>query len=223
MPLQHLSTVHTPAGHKLCLHERDGEFFISLDGLELMSSRAHDSETALAQCACTALPAEPKPVRVLIGGLGLGFTLQAALAGLPSNAEVVVAELFPTIADWHRDHLGELGRTIEDPRATVVERNVADLISPQDRPWHAILLDVDNGPEAPCVEGNRRIYTQEGVERVCDSLVRGGILGVWSTDRDPAYVKRLERAGMESWTETVHAHAGKGPKHTLFFARRPAS
>jgi spermidine synthase len=222
MPLQHLSTIETPDGHKLSLHERDGDFFISLDGLELMSTRAHDSETALAQRACATLPPAPKPVRVLIGGLGLGFTLQAALAALPRNAEVVVAELFPTIPEWHRDHLGELGRTIEDPRAKVVERDVADLISPQDRPWHAILLDVDNGPDAPCVDRNRRLYTREGIERMRDSLVRGGILGVWSIDRDPAYVKRLGRAGMEAWTETVHAHAGKGSKHTLFFARRPA-
>lgn len=220
MPLQHLSTVTTPDGHRLSLHERDGDFYISIDGLELMSTRAHDSETALAKQACDQLPGEPLPIRVLIGGLGLGFTLQAALDSLPRSAEVVVAELFPTVVGWHRDHLGKLGRAIEDPRATVVERDVAELISPTAKPWHAILLDVDNGPEAPCVKRNQRMYTQSGVERMRDSLVPGGILGVWSTDRDAGYVRRLRRASMEAWTETVHAHKGKGSKHTLFFARR---
>ena len=220
MPLHLLSTVDTADGHKLSLYERAGDFYISLDGQELMSSRAHDSETALAHRACAELPAAPGPVRVLIGGLGLGFTLQAALDVLPPNAEVHVSELFPTIVGWHRDHLGALGGAIEDSRTRIVEGDVATLISPGGGPWHAILLDVDNGPRAPCVERNRALYSQSGIERVHDSLVVGGVLGVWSTDDDPGYVDRLDRAGLDAWSETVNAHAGKGSKHTLFFARR---
>lgn len=218
MPLQHLSTVQTPDGHKLSLHERDGDFYVSLDGFELMSTRAHDSEMALAQRVCGGLPAVPQPQRVLIGGLGLGFTLRAALAELSRDSQVVVAELFPTVVAWHREFLGHYGKAIEDPRTTVAVRDVAELLTPAT--WHAILLDVDNGPEAPCVDGNRRLYSRYGIERLRDSLVMGGILGVWSTDRDPAFVKRLEKAGMEVWVESVHAHAGRGAKHTLFFARR---
>ncbi len=219
MPLEHLSTVLTPDGHKLSLHERDGDFYVSLDGFELMSTRAHDSERALAHRVCGDLPGQPTPQRVLIGGLGLGFTLRAALETVGRRAEVVVAELFPTVVEWHREFLGDFGRAIEDPRCEIVEKDVAELVTGSEA-WHAILLDVDNGPEAPCVERNRRLYSREGIERLRDSLVIGGVLGVWSTDRDPAFVKRLEKAGMEVWLESVHAHAGRGAKHTLFFARR---
>ena len=216
--MESVDCVSTPDGHKLELYRRDGDFYIYLDGQELMSSRMHSSEEALARLACPGL----RPgSRVLIGGLGLGFTLKAALDELPSQAVVVVAELFPCVAGWHCDHLGELGAPVRDPRVRVVERDVYALANPGGKPWNVILLDTDNGPEALCVDGNHKLYSQRGIERLRDSLVPGGVLGVWSTYADSAFTKRLRKAALETRTETVRAHRGKGSRYTIFLARKP--
>ena len=217
--MEKVDCVSTADGHKLELYRRHGDFYVYLDGQELMSSRMRSSEEALGRLACRG--SRPGS-RVLIGGLGLGFTLQAALGELPRQSEVVVAELFPCVAAWHRDYLGEFGAPIRDPRVrAVVERDVYALASPGSKPWNAIVLDTDNGPEAPCVESNRKLYTQRGIERLRDSLVPGGLLAVWSAGPDSAFIKRLGKAGFEVRTETVRAHRGKGPRHTIFLARKP--
>ena len=213
--MQTVDRVSTPDGHELTLYLRDGDFYIYIDGQELMSSRLHSSEEALAELTCRGLGSGS---RVLIGGLGLGFTLTAALKELPYNAEVVVAELFPCVVGWHRDHLGELGAAVDDPRVRVAERDVWTLADPSQRHWNAILIDTDNGPEALCVDNNRKLYTQDGTERIRDALVEGGVLGVWATDPDSAYMKRLRKAGFSARTETVRAHRGKGSRHTIFLA-----
>ncbi len=220
-PFETLASVTTPDGRRLTLHRRDGDFFINLDGDELMSSRAHGSETALAELTCRDLPNVRCP-RVLIGGLGLGFTLRAALETLPRTAEVIVAELFPCVVEWHRRYLADLGKPLEDPRVRVIERDVVDLLGDSSpAPYQVILLDVDNGPSAWCQDSNRRLYDRRGLARIRRSLAPGGVLAVWSAQPDPTFVKRLQQCGFGARTETVRARGRKGSRHTIFLARVP--
>jgi len=145
-PFQTLERVDTPDGHRLTLHQRDGDFFIDLDGEELMSSRVHESEGALAELACRDLKSRKRP-HVLIGGLGLGFTLRAALAVLPKKSIVTVAEIFPAVVEWNRRYLTKPSSPLEDPRVRLCEQDVATMLGDNfpDR-YDAIRLDVDNGP-----------------------------------------------------------------------------
>ncbi len=220
-PFETLANVTTPDGRRLTLHRHDRDFFIQLDGNELMSSRAHGSEVALAKLACRELP-DAKRHRILIGGLGLGYTLRAALDVLPKRAEVVLAEIFPCVVAWNRLHLADLGRPLEDPRVRVHEQDVRALLGDScGHPYHAILLDVDNGPSAWCLEANHRLYDRDGLARIKRSLTPGGVLAVWSTHRDPAFVKRLRQCGFTVRTETVRARGRKGSRHTIFLARLP--
>ncbi len=216
---EHLDRFVMPDGRELSLHRRGEEFFILLGGQELMSSRAPGSEVALATLSCSDLAAT-KP-RVLIGGLGLGFTLRAALDVLPRAAEVVVAEMFPCVVTWNRGPLRQLnGRALEDRRARVVTRDVWTFLDPaQNRPWDAVLLDVDNGPSSFCVDSNRRLYDRAGLEQIRSVLAPRGVLAVWSSDRDPRFVRRLERLGFAVRTETARAHRGRGARFTVFVAR----
>ena len=145
------------------LYQRAHEFSISIKNDELMNSRMHGSEDSLAELACTRVAHRQKP-RVLIGGLGMGFTLSAALANLDTNAEVVVAELVPAVVKWNRTHLAELaGHPLDDPRVTVHESDVRLLIKADKDAYDAILLDVDNGPDGLTHEGNDRLYTHGGL------------------------------------------------------------
>ena len=221
MPFTTVDSARTANGHELTLYRHQRDFYIYLDGNELMSSRAHGSESALAELACRNLTS-PHP-RVLIGGLGLGFTLQAALEVLPATAEVVVAELFPAVVGWHRDHLASLGRPLEDPRASLYEGDVWAAITEAKDRYDAILLDVDNGPSAFCVDSNRRLYSRHGIEVIREALTSDGTLAVWSTDRDPGFVARLHKAGLETRTETARGHQGKGARSTIFLATVPRS
>ena len=205
----------------LTLNRRDGDFFLYLEGEELMSTRAPGTEVALAELGCEGL--ESGRPRVLIGGLGLGFTLRAALEVLPAGAEVVVAEILPAIVEWHRGHLGELGRAVDDPR---VEVHVGDVVECLEggagTSFHAILLDVDNGPSAWCLRENGRLYGRAGLGRILASLVPGGRLAVWSAYRSDGFVSALGRAGFESPRAiTVRARGEKGIRHTVFVAGRP--
>ncbi|MGD8331168.1 MAG: hypothetical protein PVJ49_17190, partial [Acidobacteriota bacterium] len=162
-PFQTLETFTTPEGQRLTLHHRDGDWFIDLDGHELMSTRVHDSETALGRLGCERLSVAAAP-RVLIGGLGLGFTLQAALEVLPADAEVVQAEVFPVVVEWHRRHLQQLAVPLEDPRVRVEIADVARFIARHRvERFDAILLDTDNGPDAMCIGGNASLYDEAGI------------------------------------------------------------
>ena len=157
----------TPDGQALTFHRRGADFFVYLDGEELMSSRAPGSERALAELACAGLEGRP---RVLIGGLGLGFTLRAALDVLPGRAEVVVAELFAKVIEWNRTWLGDLqAGALTDRRTRIVHADVWELVE-REAPWDAVLLDVDNGPEAWCFEANSRLYDRAGLERIRAAL-----------------------------------------------------
>ncbi len=221
MPFTTVDSVRTTDDHELTLYRHQSDFYIYLDGNELMSSRTHGSESALAEWACRNL-ASARP-RVLIGGLGLGFTVQAALEVLPATAEVVVAELFPAVVGWHRDHLASLGRPLDDPRTSLYEGDVWAAITEAKRHYDAILLDVDNGPSAFCVDSNRRLYSRHGIEMIREALTPEGTLAVWSTDRDPGFVARLRKAGLETRDEMARGHEGKGTRHIIILATQPRS
>jgi spermidine synthase len=217
-PFETLDTHITEEGQRLTLNHRDGDYFIDLDGHELMSTRVHSSESALGVLACKRLIGIRKP-RVLIGGLGLGFTLKATLEAVPDDAEVVQAEAFEIVAQWHREHLGSLGVPLDDPRLTLHIGDVAQLIRSGPEPrFDAILLDTDNGPDALCIESNAGMYDEAGLELMALALQPGGTLAVWSAHDDPAFVKRLRGAGFRAHTEHVRGHDAKGPRHTIFLA-----
>lgn len=188
-----------------------------------MSSRAHGSEEAMARLACEALAGNKAP-RVLVGGLGFGYTLRAALDCLPPKAEVVLCELFALLLEWHRTVLGDLaGRPLEDRRVKAVRADVTTLLGArEDRDrFDAILLDVDNGPEAFTLRSNGRLYGPEGIARLRESLTVGGVLAVWSSSPDSKFVDRLRRAGFDARAHRVPAREGAAKRnHTIFLGRR---
>lgn len=231
LPRRILDCVVTPDGRELVLYRRGDAYLIEIDAYELMTSRAHGSEEELARRAITALDGRPAP-RVLIGGLGMGFTLRAALDALAARpdrsarsdrrgASVVVAEVFPAVVEWNRRWFGDLaGRPLDDPRASVEVGDVAAHFAAQP-PWDVILLDVDNGAEALTLDRNRHLYTPAGVERLHRALAPSGVLAVWSTADDPPFADRLQRGGFTVATHRVPARAGgKGGRHVVFVARR---
>ena len=212
-----------PGGGELVLHQRGEEFAIRVNGRELMSSRQHGSEEKLAEVTCEGLPG-PRP-RVLVGGLGLGFTVRAALERLPPGAEVVVAELVPAVVEWNQGVLGPLaGRPLEDPRVKVEARDVAELLREARGHYDGVLLDVDNGPEALTQEPNRWLYGERGLSSLRQALKPRGVVGVWSASSDAAFAQRLQRSGFDTRVvETPARGAGGGAVHTLFIGRvRPS-
>ncbi len=222
-PLRVLDCVATPDGRELVLYQRGDVFLIQVDSHDLMSSRAHGSEEELARLALTALGERPAP-RLLVGGLGMGFTLRATLDGLARRpgARVVVAEVFPAVVAWNRDFFGHLAaRPLADPRVRVEEGDVAELlVSPRQR-FDVILLDVDNGPDALTLASNRHLYGQRGLDRLSGALTPGGVLAVWSAAGDARFARRLRRSGFSVSTHRVAARAsGKGGRHVIFVARR---
>jgi len=219
-PQHTLGQATTPDGGEIVLYERDGSYFIRVNGLELMTSRAHGSEEDLARL--TVAQVKRKKPKVLVGGLGMGFTLRAVLDAVPSLAKVMVAEILPAVVSWNRKALAHLaGEPLQDPRVAVVERDVAEIIAAGPAAFDAILLDVDNGPEAFTVAENERLYGPSGLAAIHRCLRSGGVLGVWSADPDKAFERRLAKAGFKVSTETVPARrGGKGPKHTIFIATR---
>jgi len=221
LPLETLDRVTTPDGTELVLYHRDGDFQIRIDGLQLMSSRAHGSEEALARLTCEPLRAQPSP-RVLIGGLGMGYTLRAALDALPAGAAVEVAEFFPAVVAWNRGPLAHLaGRPLDDARTRVTVADVADLLGPRPEPYDAILLDVDNGAEALTLEANARLYTARGLGRLQAALAPRGVAAFWASFEDPAFLRRLERAGFVASSERVPARGrARGPAHAIYLGRK---
>ena len=209
----------TPDGKELVLYERDGVFAIRVDGMELMTSRVHGSEEDMATLVLAEVKA--RQPRILIGGLGMGFTLRAVLNGMPAKGLITVAELLPEIVCWNRDHLAHLaGSPLDDPRVTLIEGDVGQVIASQPSAFDAILLDVDNGPAALTDPRNARLYIADGLATIKSSLRNGGILGVWSASPVREYERALRRAGYHCTTHTVRARRGaKGPKHTIFVAK----
>lgn len=214
-----LGRATTPDGKDLVLYERDGVFSIRVNGLELMSSRAHGSEEALARLTLAGTRA-PSPT-ILVGGLGMGYTLRAVLDAVPNGAKVVVAEIFPAVVAWNRTELAHLaGSPVLDPRVEIVEADVAEVIGGEPSAFDVILLDVDNGPDAFTLARNEHLYGKWGLDAIRRCLRKNGILGVWSADPDRGFERRLTSSGFRVRVETVPVRPGaKGPKHTIFVAK----
>jgi spermidine synthase len=217
-----VARARAPDGAELTLSRRGAEWAVRAAGRALMSSRAHRSVEALAELALARVA--PGPARaVLVGGLGLGYTLRAALDRLPATARVTVAELVPALAEWNRGPLADLaGRPLEDRRVEVRLADVAYLIGAPGSAYDAILLDVDNGPSALAHPRNGRLYGERGVAACREALRIGGVLAVWSAGPDAGYLARLARAGLEAEVRTVTDRDGGGRRHALFLARRSA-
>lgn len=208
-------------GKKLSLHQRDTEFSIRLDGGggELMNSRCHGSEEALAELACARLTGRDRQ-HVLIGGLGMGFTLAAALRHWGPDAQITVAELVPEVVSWNRGPLGDLaGHPLLDARVTVREGDVAQAIKAQPRAYDAILLDVDNGPEGLTHDDNDWLYGGDGLAAAHAALRPGGVLAVWSACRVKAFTGQLMKAGFEVEEVQVRARGKKGSRHVIWLAQ----
>ncbi len=210
-------------GTALQLFRRQGEFSISiLGGGVLMSTWAHHSEDALAEQPCRKVAKREQP-RVLIGGLGMGFTLAAALRCLQDNAEVVVAELVPGLVEWNRGALGEFaGNPLDDPRTTVRVGDVAKVIREQRQAYDAILLDVDNGPSGLTRKKNDWLYSTDGLTDAYRALRPAGILAVWSARPDREFKQRLKKIGYKVSQVRVREHQDKGDMHAIWFAEREA-
>jgi len=220
IPWEILGKERAPEGGELVLYHRNGEYSIRVGGRELMSSRAHGSEEELARAACAGLG---RGARVLIGGLGLGYTLRAALDALPGSTTVVVAELVPAVVTWNRGPLAPLaGRPLEDPRVELEPTDVGAVLRRAGPRWDAILLDVDNGPAALTRKANQALYGDTGLEVAKRALRAGGVLAVWSASPDKSFEKRLGKAGFKAESREVPARGSAGgPMHTLFFGRLP--
>lgn len=216
-PWELLGDSHTPDGTRLTLMKRDREMVIFADGKILMSSRMHGSEEALATLACAHLTGSPAP-RVLVGGLGLGYTLRATLDVLPAGATVVVAELVPGVVEWNRGPLGPLANhPLDDRRVQVVPGDVAVTMRSDAQKFDAILLDVDNGPDAFTSTLNAGLYANHGVTLARGALRPGGVLAVWSAWEDRKFEQRLRWAGFTVKVHRVRARLKQGgPRHTIF-------
>ncbi len=203
---------------ELRLVSHGDDFMIVLDRNELMSSRMSASEAALADLGCAHLT-ERSRARVLIGGLGMGFTLRRALKILPADAEIVVAELVPKIVEWARGPLaGLFDGCLDDPRVTVAILDVAVAI--RDGGWDAILLDVDNGPDGLTHAGNDRLYSSRGLDTARRAMRPGGVLAIWSAYADAVFTKRLRECGFVVDEQIVRARGTKGARHTIWLAGR---
>jgi spermidine synthase len=220
-PLELLGESLTPDGTDLKLARRDREYIILANGKSLMSSRMHGSEEALAILSCRKARTMEQP-SVLVGGLGMGFTLRATLDLLPPNARVVVAELVPAVVEWNRGMLGPLARhPLKDRRVWVDVDDVAVTISSTPDRFDAVLLDVDNGPSAFASSSNEKLYDDGGVAAAHRALKSGGVLAVWSAREDRKFEQRLRYAGFTVEVEQVRGRLKKGgPRHTIFLAHR---
>ncbi len=205
----------------LVLRKRGTEYSIRTTETELMNSRVHGSEDELARKACGALN-HKACVAILIGGLGMGYTLAAALKETGPDCRVTVAELIPEVITWNRKYLGHLANTpLDDPRVLLRQEDVADTIRAEKKRYDAILLDVDNGPEGLTRKANDRLYTTQGLKKAHQALRPGGVLAVWSAGTDPAFTRRLKQCKFNTRVIGVRArNSGKGSRHTIWLGQK---
>jgi len=222
-PYTKLAETSTPEGESLELFQHDESYFISSNGQRLMTSLAHGSEEELARMACQPFRAAKQP-KVLIGGLGMCYTLAAAVESLPQKgANFVVAELTEAILEWNKTFMkGMHPGLLDDPRVQVRIKPVQKIMGEASNEYSAIMLDVDNGPSAFHGENNDSLYTLEGIHLAKNALKDGGVLAVWSAYSDPKYTKLLRKAGLDvSVVEVPAAHKGrKNRLHTIWLARK---
>ncbi len=211
------------SGGTMRLMRRGHELVIHVDDRELMRNTVHGSEDALAELTCDRLN-DRQRARILIGGLGMGFTLAAALRCLGHEAQVVVAELVPAVVRWNLDLLGDVaGHPLADSRASVYDGDVDDLIRQPPAPWDAILLDVDNGPTGLTRATNDQLYSPQGLDRAFGAVKPQGILAVWSAAPDRAFARRLERAGFAVESIDLRSRGRQGGRrHLIWLGTRRA-
>ena len=220
IPWKELGRAALPDGD-LVLSQRGDEFVLRLRGAELMNSRMHQSEELLATLGCANLGAG---ARVLIGGLGMGFTTRAALGVLPADAQVTVAELVPKVVEWNRGPLAHLAeRPLDDARVTVRVGDVTEVMRGHQAAWDVILLDVDNGPDAFTTPSNASLYGVRGLERARVALKPNGVLGVWSVEDNPNFTGKLHRAGFTTEKHRVPPRPNSGARHVVWIAHAPGS
>jgi len=222
IPWEYLESASVPGnGGEIRLYRRDAEFSIRVGNRELMNSRVHASEEALATLAIARVADRARP-RILIGGLGMGFTLAAVLRHLGPEGRVVVAELVPAVVAWNRGPLASLaGHPLQDARVTVREVDVAQILRGTRQAYDAILLDVDNGPEGLARRDNDWLYARPGLEAAQAALRPAGVLAVWSASPHPVFVQRLRRVGFKVDEVCVPARESrKGRRHTIWLAGR---
>ena len=220
IPWTLLGSAKVPGGSaELRLLQRGAEFSIRLDTAELMNSRISGSEQALAKLACERIR-DPAAPHLLIGGLGMGFTLRAALAALGPQARCTVAELVPAVVAWARGPMAELfGASLSDPRVTIREEDVIGIIRSARADFDAILLDVDNGPAGLSRKTNDRLYDLDGLNAARTALRPGGVLAVWSVSSDAKFTGRLRKAGFAAEEVRVRANGkGGGARHVIWIA-----
>ena len=219
IPWSLLDTAQVPGGGELRLMRRGDEFSIRLGHNDLMNSRRVGSEKALATLACDRIRGRDRP-RLMIGGLGMGFTLRAALDDVGPGARIVVAELVPAVVAWAKGPMAEIfGDSMSDPRVSIYDGDVGALIRSERSGFDAILLDVDNGPEGLTRPSNDSLYDPQGLSAIHASLRPGGVLTVWSSgpSNPNLFTRRLRKAGFTADEVTVRAH---GAKHLIWVATR---
>jgi spermidine synthase len=222
IPWQQIDSARVPGAEvELRLMRRGAEFSMMLGQNELMNSRLIGSEQALATLACKRIKAVKRP-HLLIGGLGMGFTLRAVLAALGSEARIVVAELVPAVIAWARGPMAEIfGDSLADIRASIRSADVVDVIQSHAGAFDAILLDVDNGPEGLIRRANDALYDSKGLKAIRRALRPGGVLAVWSSGPDPAFSKRLRSTGFDVDEVTVRATTRRsGARHVIWLATK---
>lgn len=223
IPWTLIGTANIPNnGGVLRLTQRENQFSIHLKGVrgELMNSRDHCSELALAELGCAHIQGIEN-TKVLVGGLGMGFTLAAALKVISKSSQVVVAELVPEVIEWNKGPLGECaGRPLNDNRTLVHQGDVAALFNTKQAAYDAVLLDVDNGPEGFTHADNSNLYSIESLQAIRQTLRPRGVLAIWSAWHDPKFTLQLKKAGFKVEAQTVRAYKGKGSRHTIYLARK---
>ncbi|MGD9710619.1 MAG: spermidine synthase [Thermomicrobiales bacterium] len=219
IPREMIGIAEIPGGEQLRLIKHGGDFVIMIGRNELMNTRMRGSEEALATMSCARIAGRAN-TRLLIGGYGMGFTLRAALAVLPSDAHVTVAELVSEIIDWARGPMQDVtAGCLDDPRVHIVSDDVVNVIRSRPASFDAILLDVDNGPDGLVREDNNQLYSQQGLRAAQAALRPGGVLAIWSAGKDDAFARRLRNVGFAVDEVAVRARGnGKGAKHVIWFA-----
>ncbi len=220
IPFRNLAETRTPDGSRFSLHEHDGEYFLKLNGRQLMGSNSTVSELLLADLACKFSSSVERPT-ILIGGLGLGFSLRRVLEISGPKALAQVSELLPDVIAWNREFLQELnGKLLDDPRVKVLPRDVFDCIKNGPGRYDAILLDVDNGPTSFVQEKNSRIYSGKGLAMIRRALRPSGRVAFWSAEPEPLFLNSLSRAGFRAEEFEAKSHErAKRAAHRIYVGK----